>query len=206
MVKGSHLVIHTGVRGGQALPHSLIFREFYTPEFLQQCAAPFQIGGGIQVQNTEHQGPQRIELRQRRDFHACQAVPVHFYPQLPGKLLPAGKIGLIPRLWVLEGRGDRSCHHTEEFRPRHLVSPPRHSILYQRNMKPSVADSGPAGYPACDPHMAALLHPHLPEAKRPGTDPDGDGKSQTPQAPEQIPIHFPASFFYRICSSGCSSS
>ena len=60
MVKGSHLIVYTGVRSCQALLHSLIFREFYTPEFLQQCAAPFQIGGGIQVQDTEHQGPQRI--------------------------------------------------------------------------------------------------------------------------------------------------
>ena len=62
MVKGSHLVIHTGVRGGQALLHRLIFREFYAPEFFQQCAALFQIGGGIQIQNAEYQGPQRIRM------------------------------------------------------------------------------------------------------------------------------------------------
>ena len=60
MVKGSHLVIHTGVRRCQALLHRLIFREVYAPEFFQQCAAPFQIGGSIQVQDTEHQGAQRI--------------------------------------------------------------------------------------------------------------------------------------------------
>ena len=62
MVKGSHLIVHTGVRGGQALLHGLIFREVYAPEFFQQCAAPFQIGGGIQVQDAEHQGPQRIRM------------------------------------------------------------------------------------------------------------------------------------------------
>lgn len=62
MVKGSYLVINTGVRGGQALLHGLIFREVYAPVSFQQCAAPFQIGGGIQVQNTEHQGPQRIRM------------------------------------------------------------------------------------------------------------------------------------------------
>ena len=60
MVKGSHLVINAGVRSCQALLHGLIFREVYAPEFFQQCAAPFQIGGGIQVQDAEHQGPQRI--------------------------------------------------------------------------------------------------------------------------------------------------
>ena len=62
MVKGSHMVIHTGVGGCQTLLHGLIFREFYTPEFFQQCAAPFQIGGGIQVQDAEHQGAQRIRM------------------------------------------------------------------------------------------------------------------------------------------------
>ena len=62
MVKGSHLIVHTGVRGGQALLHSLIFREVYAPEFFQQCAASFQIRRGIQVQNPEHQGPQRIRM------------------------------------------------------------------------------------------------------------------------------------------------
>ena len=63
MVKGSYLVINTGVRGDQALLHGLIFREVYAPVSFQQCAAPFQIGGGgIQVQNTEHQGPQRIRM------------------------------------------------------------------------------------------------------------------------------------------------
>ena len=62
MIKGSHLVIHTGVRVGQALLHGLIFREVYAPEFFQQYAAPFQIRRGIQVQNTEHQGPQRIRM------------------------------------------------------------------------------------------------------------------------------------------------
>ena len=60
MVKGSHLIVHTGISGGQALLHGLIFRKFYVPEFFQQCAAPFQIGDRIQVQDTEHQGPQRI--------------------------------------------------------------------------------------------------------------------------------------------------
>ena len=60
MVKGSCLVIYTGVRGCQALLHGLIFREAYAPESFHQCAAPFQIGGGIQVQDTEHQGTQRI--------------------------------------------------------------------------------------------------------------------------------------------------
>ena len=62
MVKGSHLVIYTSVRGCQALLHRLIFREFYAPEFFQQCAALFQIGGGIQIQNAEYQGPQRIRM------------------------------------------------------------------------------------------------------------------------------------------------
>ena len=60
MVKGSYLVVHTGVRGCQTLLHGLILREFYTPEFFQQCAAPLQIRRGIQVQDTEHQGTQRI--------------------------------------------------------------------------------------------------------------------------------------------------
>ena len=60
MVKGSCLVIHTGVEGCQTLLHGLIFREVYAPEFFQQCAASFQIGGGIQVQDAEHQGAQRI--------------------------------------------------------------------------------------------------------------------------------------------------
>lgn len=62
MVKGSHLVIHTGVRRCQALLHGLIFRELYAAKSFQQCAAPFQVGGGIQVQDTEHQGPQRIRM------------------------------------------------------------------------------------------------------------------------------------------------
>ena len=60
MVKGSHLVIYTSVRGCQALLHGLIFRELYAPESFQQYEAPFQIGGGIQVQYTEHQRSQRI--------------------------------------------------------------------------------------------------------------------------------------------------
>ena len=60
MVKGSHLVIHTGVGGCQALLYSLSFRELYAPEFFQQYAAPLQIGGGIQIQHTKYQGPQRI--------------------------------------------------------------------------------------------------------------------------------------------------
>lgn len=59
MVKGSHLVIYTAVRGCQTLLHGLIFREVYAPESFQQRAAPFQIGGGIQVQDAEHQGTQR---------------------------------------------------------------------------------------------------------------------------------------------------
>ena len=62
MVKGSYLIVHTGVRGCQALLHGLIFREVYAPESFQQRAAPFQVGGGIQVQDTEHQGPQRIRM------------------------------------------------------------------------------------------------------------------------------------------------
>lgn len=51
MVKGSYLVINTGVRGDQALLHGLIFREVYAPVSFQQCAAPFQIGG-------RHPGPE----------------------------------------------------------------------------------------------------------------------------------------------------
>ena len=60
MVNGSHLVIYAGVGGCQTLLHGLIFREVYAPEFFQQCAAPLQIGGCIQVQDTEHQRAQRI--------------------------------------------------------------------------------------------------------------------------------------------------
>ena len=59
MVKGSHLVIYAGIRGGQALLHGLIFRKLYAPEFFQQYAAPLQIGDGIQIQDAEHQGTQR---------------------------------------------------------------------------------------------------------------------------------------------------
>ena len=60
MVKGSHLIIHTGIGSCQALLHRLIFREVNAPESFQQCEAPFQIGGGIQIQHTKYQGPQRI--------------------------------------------------------------------------------------------------------------------------------------------------
>lgn len=52
MVKGSYLVINTGVRGDQALLHGLIFREVYAPVSFQQCAAPFQIGGAASRSRT----------------------------------------------------------------------------------------------------------------------------------------------------------
>ena len=62
MVKGSHLVINTGVRGCRALLHSLIIQEFYDPKSFRQRATPFRIESGIQVQDAECQGPQRIRM------------------------------------------------------------------------------------------------------------------------------------------------
>lgn len=57
MVKGSYLIVHTGVRGCQALLHGLIFREVYAPESFQQRAAPFQVGAASRSRTPNTRDP-----------------------------------------------------------------------------------------------------------------------------------------------------